>query len=582
MEIGTGFGADVPVRRVRQGLPASPPDGKVFMFSHAGRATLTSDPAAGTGTRATGGSVLLRRVGIALVASAVAVAAAMSAMIWAARSSNSMLNRYRSADQASAQASAAIQRDFYAWDDQLNMLVALGAADPGNTKLISATKAQADRARTTVQADLRQLSAVAPDAAAKAESARLSSDIAGYDQFAARVQAAFAAKDLRTAARIQTVDNSASSDAIMADAGKAQARAAAAAAQALSLVQGRQRVVLWISGLTAGVVAMIPLLLLWLFARVILRPIRAVALVLDEVAQGDLTGQVEVHGRDEIAQMGSALNVAIASVRETVSAIETSSETLQRASAELLGLSGEIKTSAERTAAEAGTAAESADVVSGNVQAMASSGEQMQAAIGEISSNASQAADVAATAVQLAADTGTVVDHLTASSTEIRNVVQLITSIAEQTNLLALNATIESARAGEAGKGFAVVAGEVKELARETAHATEDISRRIDSLQADSGNVVSAISQISEVIGRISGFQSTIAAAVEEQSATAQLTSTNVSTAAENVTGIAGSISRVAAETTHTAAQVSEQEAAARRLSVMAEQLSATVTHFRI
>ncbi|WP_308442113.1 methyl-accepting chemotaxis protein, partial [Planosporangium flavigriseum] len=142
------------------------------------------------------------------------------------------------------------------------------------------------------------------------------------------------------------------------------------------------------------------------------------------------------------------------------------------------------------------------------------------------------------TAVSGAETATATVGRLGESSVEIGNVVKMITSIAEQTNLLALNATIEAARAGEAGKGFAVVATEVKDLAQETAKATEDISRRVQSIQTDSTAAVEAIAHIAEVIGQINSFQETIASAVEEQSATTSEMSRNVAEAATGATEI--------------------------------------------
>src|SRR3712207_4671236 len=166
----------------------------------------------------------------------------------------------------------------------------------------------------------------------------------------------------------------------------------------------------------------------------------------------------------------------------------------------------------------------------------------MGASINEIAQNAAEAARVAGTAVQAAEETTRTVSKLGVSSQEIGEVVKTITSIAEQTNLLALNATIEAARAGEAGKGFAVVANEVKELAQETAKATEDIARRVDAIQADTAGATTAISGIAGIISQINDFQLTIASAVEEQGATTAEMNRSVSEAATGSGEIAGSI----------------------------------------
>ncbi len=176
----------------------------------------------------------------------------------------------------------------------------------------------------------------------------------------------------------------------------------------------------------------------------------------------------------------------------------------------------------------------------------------------------------------MAESTNATISKLGESSTEIGNVVKVITSIAEQTNLLALNATIEAARAGEAGKGFAVVANEVKELAQETARATEDISRRVEAIQADTAGAVAAIGEISEVIARINDFQVTIASAVEEQTATTNEMNRSVTEAATGSTEIASNITgvaRAAATTTEGVGQSQQTAAELARLSNQLEEL---------
>jgi methyl-accepting chemotaxis protein len=227
------------------------------------------------------------------------------------------------------------------------------------------------------------------------------------------------------------------------------------------------------------------------------------------------------------------------SVAATAAEVSASSEDLIVTATQMLG-------NAEETAGQANVVSAAAEQVSSNVQTVASAVEQMGASVKEISQSAQQASRVAAQAVAAADATNLTVSSLGASSMEIGQVIEVITSIAEQTNLLALNATIEAARAGEAGKGFAVVANEVKELAKQTAMATEEISGKIAAIQANTSGAVAAIGEISSIIGEISDIQTTIASAVEEQTATTNEISRNISEAARGSSEIAENIASVA------------------------------------
>jgi methyl-accepting chemotaxis protein len=204
----------------------------------------------------------------------------------------------------------------------------------------------------------------------------------------------------------------------------------------------------------------------------------------------------------------------------------------------------------------------------------------MSASIREIAANATEAAGVASHAVGTAENATQTVSKLGASSAEIGEVIKVITEIAEQTNLLALNATIEAARAGEAGKGFAVVANEVKELAKETASATDDIGQRIIAIQGDARAAVIAIEEISEVIAKISDIQNTIASAVEEQTATTNEITRHVTEAATGANEIAASITGVAQAAHDTSSGAASTQVSARDLAALADELNRSVMRF--
>jgi methyl-accepting chemotaxis protein len=318
--------------------------------------------------------------------------------------------------------------------------------------------------------------------------------------------------------------------------------------------------------------------------RRVVAPLDALRHRMDEIADGDgdLTARVDESRRDEIGRLGAAFNRFVGKVGDTVAGIARASQSLTQVSTDLSGVSDQLADAAERTVGQSQEAADGAAQVSRNVQTVAAGAEQMGASIREIASNANEAARMAGEAVTVTQSTNATITQLGESSRAIGEVVSVITSIAEQTNLLALNATIEAARAGEAGKGFAVVANEVKELAQETAKATENISRRVEAIQADTAGAVAAIGRIDEVITHISDYQTTIASAVEEQTATTNEMSRGVHEAAQGTGSIASSIQSITALSTETGTSAEEARAAAESLASVTAELSQLVAQFTV
>jgi len=264
-------------------------------------------------------------------------------------------------------------------------------------------------------------------------------------------------------------------------------------------------------------------------------------------------------------------------LKVTINTVSQNAQALASSSEELTAVSQQMSANSEETAAQSNVVAAASEQVSKNVATVATSAEEMSASAKEVAKNATEAAKVATQAVRVASETNKTVAKLGESSIEIGKVIKVITSIAQQTNLLALNATIEAARAGEAGKGFAVVANEVKELAKQTANATEDISGKIEAIQNDTKAAVSAIDEIGKIINQINDIQNTIASAVEEQTATTNEIARNAAEAAKGSTEISRNIASVSTAAKNTTQGANNTLTAATELSRLAAELKKVV-----
>jgi methyl-accepting chemotaxis protein len=309
--------------------------------------------------------------------------------------------------------------------------------------------------------------------------------------------------------------------------------------------------------------------------------VESILQVVDAAAGGDLTKTVNVVGQDSVGRVGEALSRLIMDLRTNISAIAKTAQNLGASAAQLSAVSQTLSANAEETAVQANVVSGASSEVSSSVTTVAAGAEEMNASIKEIAQSSHAAAKQAVSAVKVVERANLIIAKLGESSAKIGEVVKVITSIAEQTNLLALNATIEAARAGEAGKGFAVVANEVKELAKETAKATDDIGKRIQVIQTDTQSAVAAIGEITSVINSINDFANSIASAVEEQTATTNEIGRNISDAARGTSEITGNITGVAQAARSTSEGAGDTKTAAANLSRFAEELNQLVNRFK-
>ncbi|TWT72781.1 Methyl-accepting chemotaxis protein PctB [Posidoniimonas polymericola] len=369
---------------------------------------------------------------------------------------------------------------------------------------------------------------------------------------------------------------------------------------------------LWVNLLITGVAIAAVLGVAYLFVRSLVTPIQQMVDTARDIAEGeaDLTKRINLKSSDELGELGHWFDVFIARVQDIIGQVAGNSRTLAGAAEQLGATSKSLASGAESTTIQSATVASAAEEMasnmkhvataseqmSTNIRSVAASTDQMTATINEIAQNAEQSAKVADQAARLAEISNEKVGGLGEAADEIGKVIEVIQDIAEQTNLLALNATIEAARAGEAGKGFAVVATEVKELAKQTAMATEEIRGRIEGIQASTGEAVDAIREITGVINSVNEVARTIASAVEEQSITTKDIAATVATTASSADSVSQGVNESAAaseEITRSIAGVdsgakqtsdaaSETRQAGGSVAQLATELQSLVSQFRI
>ena len=346
--------------------------------------------------------------------------------------------------------------------------------------------------------------------------------------------------------------------------------------------------------------------------RSIISPLNRMIGMLKDIAQGegDLTARLKDTSGTETQELAEWFNTFVEQVHGIIREVAGNSAQVNQASTGLLNLATGLRAASGDMTAKSNTVAAATEEMSSNMNSVASAmeefsinigtvataSEEMTATIAEISQNAGKGKEITGHAVGKAMEASRRVDELGHAAREIDKVTETITAISSQTNLLALNATIEAARAGEAGRGFAVVANEIKELAMQTARATEEIRGRIQGIQGATGITVSEIQQVTQVINEVDSIVGTIAAAVEEQSVTTRDIADNVGQASQGVQEVNENVSQAESVTRDIAKEVASVNAASEdiarsaeavqtsseSLSALARDLNAMVGKFRI
>ncbi len=340
-----------------------------------------------------------------------------------------------------------------------------------------------------------------------------------------------------------------------------------------------------------GVASMLILIgvVFYLLQSLVTRPLNRVIHSLSDIAEGegDLTKRLPVHSKDELGSLSSRFNTFIEKLQNIIKELTDRSLDVDTSSSGLLAIAGDLSDNAKQTtdksaavsaavetmSADALSSASTMEEAAANINMVAASADEMASTIREIANNSENARSITENAVDRAKETAGQMKALGTAATDIGNVTETISDISEQTNLLALNATIEAARAGEAGKGFAVVAGEIKELADQTAKATQGIKNQVTSIQNVTNNAVNGIGEISDIIGQVNDIVVTITTAVEEQSSATNEIAGNIAQASQGIQNVNDVISRNSTATVKISQDTAEVKGIADQMSASAEQV---------